>query len=83
MQPVEFPEQNCTYTAKGCMPLPALRQINEQFQASEVTSCWELSDGELILILNQIRAGQRPAIFLSCVGGQPPVTLWVRDNDIN
>ena len=64
------------------MPLPALQQISEQFQATEVTSCWELSDEELILILNQIRAGQRPAIFLSVVGGQPPVALWVRENDI-
>lgn len=83
MRPVEFPEQNCTYTAEGCMPLPAFQQISEQFQAPEVTSCWELSDEELILILNQIRAGQRPAIFLSCIGGQPPVALWVRENDVS
>lgn len=77
MKPVEFPEQNCTYTAEGCMPLPALQQISEQFQAPEVTSCWELSDEELMLILNQIKAGQRLAIFLSCIGGQPLVSLWV------
>lgn len=64
------------------MPLPALQQINEQFQAPEVTSCWELSDEELILILNQIKAGQRPAVFLSVIGGQPPVALWVRENDV-
>lgn len=82
MRPVEFPEQNCTYTADGYMPLPALQQISEQFQAPEVVSCWELSDEELILILNQIKAGQRPAVFLSCIGGQPPVALWVRENEI-
>lgn len=82
MRPVEFPEQNCTYTADGCMPLPALQLINEQFQVPEVVSCWELSDEELILILNQIKAGRRPAIFLSCISGQPPVTLWVRENDV-
>ena len=72
------------------MLLPALQLISEQFQAPEVAYddsvlgyvSWELSDEELILILNQIKAGQRPAIFLSCIGGQPPVALWVRENDV-
>ena len=32
MKPVEFPEQNCTYTADKCLPLPACRQMNEEFQ---------------------------------------------------
>lgn len=81
MRPVEFPEQNCVYTAEGCMPLPAVQQMNEQFQVLEVISCWELSDEELVMILKQIKAGQRPAIFLSVVGGQPPVSLWVRENE--
>lgn len=82
MQPVEFSEQNCIYTADKCLPLPACRQMNEEFQTIEVISCHELTDEEIVLLLNQIKAGQRPAIFLSVVGGQPPVALWVRENDI-
>ncbi len=46
----------------------------------EVISCWELSDEEIVLMLKQIQAGQRPAIFLSVIGGQPPVALWVRED---
>ena len=82
MQPVEFLEQNCIYTADKCLPLPACRQMNVEFQAIEVISCHELTDEEIVLMLKQIKAGQRPAIFLSVVGGQPPVALWVRENDI-
>ena len=82
MKPVEFPEQNCTYTADKCLPLPACRQMNVEFQAIEVISCHELTDEEIVLMLKQIKAGQRPAIFLSVVGGQPPVALWVRENDV-
>lgn len=81
MKPVEFPEQNCVYTAEGCMPLPVVQQMNEQFQTIEVISCHELTDEEIVLILKQIKAGKRPAIFLSVVGGQPPVSLWVRENE--
>ena len=79
MMPVEFPEQNCTYTADKCLPLPACRQMNEKFQW---VSCHELTDEEIVLMLKQIKAGQRPAIFLSVIGGQPPVALWVKDNGI-
>lgn len=78
MYPVDFPERNCIYTAKKCLPLPACQQINEEFQTVEVISCHELTDEEIILMLNQIKAGQRPAIFLSVLGGQPPVALWVK-----
>lgn len=78
MQPVSFPEKNCTYTADGCLDLPALQCVSEQFQAPEIISCWELSDEEIVMILKQIKAGQRPAICLSVIGGQPPVALWVR-----
>ena len=78
MIPVDFPERNCTYTSDKCLPLPACQQNNEEFQTIEVISCHELTDEEIILILKQIKAGQRPAILLSVVGGQPPVALWVR-----
>lgn len=78
MRPVDFPERNCTYTADKCLPLPAFRQMNEEFQTIEVISCHELTDEEIVLMLKQIQAGQRPAIFLSVIGGQPPVALWVR-----
>lgn len=78
MQPVIFPEQNCTYTADKCLSLPACRQMNEEFHTIEVISCHEFSDEEIVMMLKQIKAGQRPAIFLSVIGGQPPVSLWVR-----
>lgn len=78
MQPVIFPEQNCTYTADKCLPLPACKQVNEEFQTMEVISCHEFSDEEIVMMLKQIKAGQRPAIFLSVIGEQPPVALWVK-----
>lgn len=78
MQPVIFPEQNCTYTADKCLPLPACRKMNEEFQTIEVISCHEFSDEEIVVMLKQIKSGQRPAIFLSVIGGQPPVALWLR-----
>lgn len=78
MQPVIFPEVNCTYTADKCLPLPACRQINEEFQPIEVISCHEFTYEEIVMMLKQINAGQRPAIFLSVIGGQPPVALWVK-----
>ena len=78
MYPVDFPERNCIYAAEKCLPLPACQQMNEEFQTVEVISCHELTDEEIILMLNQIKAGQSPAVFLSVLGGQPPVSLWVR-----
>ena len=79
MNPVVFPEVNCTYTAEKCFPLPACRQINEEFGTIEVISCHEFTDDEVVKILKQIKEGQRPAIFLSVIGGQPPVAMWVRE----
>ena len=79
MQPVIFSEANCTYTADKCLPLPAFRKMNEEFQTVEVISLHELTDEEIVLMLKQIKEGQRPAIFLSVIGGQPPVALWVRE----
>lgn len=79
MQPVNFPERNCTYKADKCLPLPAFRQMNEEFQTIEVISCHELTDEEIVLMLKQIKAGQRPVIYLSVIGGQPPVEMWVRE----
>ena len=78
MQPVDFSERNCTYVADGCLHLPACQQMNEEFQTIEVISCHELTDEEIVLMLKQIKEGQRPAIFLSVIGGQPPVALWVK-----
>lgn len=78
MKPVSFPEQNCTYKEDGRFDLPALRCMNDQFKAPEIISCWQLSDEDIISILKQIKAGQRPAVFLSVIGGQPSVALWVR-----
>ena len=81
MQPVIFPEQNCTYTADKCLPLPACRQMNEEFHTIEVISCHEFSDEEIVMMLNQIKVGQRPSVFLSVIGGQPPVALWLRGDE--
>ena len=81
MQAVKFHEQNCTYVAEGCRDLPAYKTINEQFQTDEIISLWALSDDDLALILKQIKSGIRPAIHLSVFGGQPPVSLWVREKE--
>lgn len=79
MIPVNFPEVNCTYTADKCLLLPARQQANEEFQTVEVISCHEFTDEEIVLMLKQIEAGQRPAIFLSVIGSQPSVALWVKE----
>ena len=81
MSPVEFPEQNSVFVADGCDDLPACNQYNEQFMTDEVISLWQLSDDDLVSILKQLKAGIRPAIHLSVIGGQPPVSMWVRKNE--
>lgn len=78
MRPVDFLGRNAVFVARGCENLPACRQHNEQFDSDEVISCWELSDEDCVEILKQIKAGQRPAVYLAVIGGQPPVSLWVR-----
>ena len=79
MQPVEFQEANCTYTAARCLPSPACHPINKEFNTIEFISLHEMTDEEIVLMLKQIKAGQRPAIYLSVIGGQPPVSMWVRE----
>lgn len=81
MKPIEFPEQNCMHVANNCMDLPTCRQHNEQFKTEEVTSLWELSDEDCVEVLKQIKRGIRPAIYLSVIGGQPPVSLIVKTMD--
>lgn len=78
MRPVSFPEQNCTYIADKCLPLPACKKLNEEFHTMEVISCYEFTDEEIIMMLKQIKSGHRPAIFLSVIGGKPPVALWLK-----
>lgn len=41
----------------------------------------QFSDDDLVTILKQLKAGARPAIHLSVIGGQPPVSMWVRKNE--
>lgn len=79
MEPIKFPEQNCTFTADNCNDLPVAKVHNGEFNADEVISLWALSNDDLVTILKQIKAGIRPAIHLSVIGGQPPVKLWVRE----
>lgn len=78
MNPVSFPEQNCIYRRRDCMDLPACVIHNDRFETDEVVSCWELSDEEIVMMLKHINAGKRPKIFLSVIGRQPPVALWLR-----
>lgn len=81
MQAVDFPRRNCTHTAEGCLPLPTCVQHNEQFDTQEVISCFELEDKDIAVMLQQLKNGERPAVFLCVVGGQPPVQMWVRGVD--
>ena len=78
MKSVSFKEQNSLFVAEECDNLPACKQYNEQFNTDEVISCWELSDEELVQILKDVKAGKRPQIYLSVIGGQPPVSLYMR-----
>lgn len=81
MKPASFKEQNSLFVAEGCDNLPACKQYNEQFQTDEVISCWEFTDDELVQILKDVKAGKRPQIFLSIIGGQPPVALFMRSGN--
>lgn len=79
MNPIGFPERNCTYIGENCLPLPVCRQMNEEFDTIECISCLEFTDEEIVTMLKQIKEGIRPAIFLSVIGGQPPVALWLKE----
>lgn len=81
MKSVSFKEQNSLFVAEGCDNLPACKQYNEQFQTDEVISCWEFTDDELVQILKDVKAGKHPRIFLSVIGGQPPVSLFMRSDN--
>lgn len=81
MFPVTFPEQNSVFRKDGCMDLPALQEYNHKFDTMEVTSCWEFTDDELVQILKEVKAGKRPQIFLSVIGEQPPVALFMRSDN--
>lgn len=78
MQPIPFPEQNSVHVAEGCVDLPTYRDKNEQFGTDEVISLWELSNEDIVEMLKQIKAGVRPSIYLSVIGGQPPVSLFLK-----
>ena len=77
MNPVPFEQQNCVHKADGCLDLLTLVQTNEQFGVPEIVSRWEMTDEDCVMILQQIKEGKRPAVYLSVIGGQPPVALWV------
>ena len=81
MIPVKFPEQNCTCRREGCMDLPTYREYNYEFASIESTSCWEFTEKEVLQMLNAIQSGKRPHIYLSVIGGQPPVSLFIRSGE--
>lgn len=63
------------------MDLPSFQAYNEQFDAPEIMSCWEFTDDEIQKIKDDIENGKRPQLFLSVIGGQPPVALFMRDKE--
>ena len=79
MEPVNFEEVNRRYVKEGCDDLPVYESYNDQFNTKECISCFELTDEEIEIIKKQIEKGKRPAVYLSVIGGQPPVGLWIRD----
>lgn len=79
MKPVEFPEQNCIHRANGCADLPTLVMKNDKFDCDEVVSCWEMEDSDIQEMLKSLKENERPKIFLSILGGQPRVSIFVRD----
>ena len=79
MDPVNFEEVNRRYVRNGCDDLPVYECHNDQFNTKECISCFELTNEEIAIMLRQICEGKRPAVYLSVLGGQPPVGLWIRD----
>ena len=79
MNAVMFPEANCIYVADKCRPLPVLRIHSAKFNAQECVSLYEFTNEEIVAMLKQIQRGERPAIYLSVIGGQPPVALWLKE----
>ena len=77
MKPIDFKGSNVTYTKPEgveddkCGDLPVFRTHNQDFNTLEVTSCWELSDEELEIILRDKK------VYLTVMGYQPPVLLSV------
>lgn len=76
MNPIEFPQQNSEYIDDRCNKLPTFKTINKQFGADEITSCWELDNEDIIHMLKQIKEGIRPVVYVSVIGGQPPIRLF-------
>lgn len=76
MKPIEFKEHNCVHKADGCIDLPTRIIKNKQFGVDEITSCWELEDADVIKIIESLSKGERPVIYLSVIGGQPPISLF-------
>ncbi len=70
MKPVHTETVNTIFTAEGCFDLPAT-VIHHPTDAPVVETCWELSPEELAVVQ------QTGRIYLSIVGGQPPVCLSV------
>lgn len=75
MKPVDFQERNTVFVANGCENLPACKLENEKFGTSEVISCWEFDEEDVKLLTEQLAKGETPRIYLSVLGGQPPVWL--------
>lgn len=80
MEPVNFEQVNRRYVKDGCDDLPVYECYNDQYNTKECISCFELTDEEIEIVKRQIEEGKRPAVYLSVLGGQPPVGLWIRND---
>jgi len=71
MDPVKFPEANCTFVAQGCGDLPALRAVFP-CGTHAIISCWRLTWRERLQLL------WRGRLRLYIYGtAQPPVAIEV------
>lgn len=76
MIPVKFAGMNSVFTADGCDDLPALKREHETTGMTSVTSCWKPTDEEI----EDLKAGG--VVCLAVIGGQPPVSLWTQQVQI-
>lgn len=74
-----FEQINCVAVGEKCIDLPIAKVYNEEFNTDECVSCFEFEDDELVSILKSIKDGKRPRIYLSIIGGQPPISIGLEN----
>lgn len=64
MKPIDFEGSNCTY-GEGqpqYLPLPVCRDASPEVR---VTSCWELDEQEMQVLMAQVERGEKPRVWLT------------------